>query len=150
MTEKREKLVEFIGRVVTERFDSTKLPTNGALLAELVRAEFGENVIADAGFEKLSQAVSEAVNNGLINRNSAAKHLEVIPAGISFPSSTRKIFSGACYVRPDAWRAFGMQFQGQNVTFDKVTHQFDVGGVRVASNENVIAVDTPNSEPHTI
>ncbi|MEO8494959.1 MAG: hypothetical protein ABI614_07805 [Planctomycetota bacterium] len=138
----RDQLLTFIAQTVIENYQQHRAPTNGAQLAELVRAKFPGNPVADAGFEKLGDAVREASERGLVVRNSMVKHLEVFPPDVPFHSVKPGATHHSQYVRPDAWRAFAMQFENQFVYYNKRTREFEVRSQ--ATNDNELQeVSTP-------
>ncbi len=122
----KEELIQFIHQAVVDKFSSDRCPLNGAALAELVRGKFPENIIELAGYEKLSHAVRDASERGLIHRNLNVKHLEVLPVGEKFDAQYSVGPSLHQYVRADAWRAFGMQFANRIIYFDPNTQSFDI------------------------
>lgn len=141
----RDQLLTFIAQTVLENYQQHQAPTNGAQLAELVRAKFPGNPVAEAGFEKLGDAVREASQRGLVVRNSMVKHLEVYPPDVPFQSVKPSARHHSQYVRPDAWRAFAMQFENQIVYYNKRTREFEVRPH--ASDDNELQeVTTPTTD----
>lgn len=137
----REKLLQFVVQTVRENYATHHKPTNGALLAEQVRAKFNGSPYAEAGFEKLSDVIREASTRGDLVRNPSVKHLEVLPAGVEVNAPPAG-HSRSYYVRPDAWRAFAMQHGSQSVYFDRGRETFVIDQPGI-SREDLTEVSTP-------
>lgn len=141
----KEELIQFIHQAVEKKFAADHCPLNGAALAELVRAKFTDGVVQQAGYEKLSHAVRDASERGLIHRNPNVKHLEVLPAGKSFEQPHSVGPAPHQYVRADAWRAFAMQFTDQVVYFDPRNQSFEVHP-SLPDRADIIEVKPPTND----
>jgi len=143
---KKEDLIEFIGTTVASRFESSQSPTNGALLAELIRKEFKEfsgNPIVDAGYERLSDAVRDAESRKLVTRNRLVKHLEVYPAGAAEPSQLPSSHAQGTYIRNDAWQVFAMPVKPNKAIYDPATVQMIIGDGEAGKRVGAIVITTP-------
>jgi hypothetical protein len=116
-----DELIRVIARVATERFRESRLPTNGAYLAELIRREFPTFSYKQVGLTKLSEAVAMAERQGLVTRNRAVKHLEVFPRSATFASEGSQPVNQPSppHIRPDIWRAFVYVAQEEACFFDR-------------------------------
>lgn len=141
----KEELIQFIHEAVENKFSADQCPLNGAALAELLRARFTDDVVKQAGYEKLSHAVRDASDRGLIHRNPNVKHLEVLPAGKNFNRPDSVGTSTHQYVRADAWRAFALQFADRIVYFDPKTQSFEIHPSRLGCAD-LIEVKPPTND----
>lgn len=141
----QEELINFIGQTVRENFEKHQTPTTGAKLAERVRARFPATIFADAGFEKLGDAVREASKRGLVVRNHAVEHLEVFPPDVPFQCVKPPANYRSQYIRSDAWRAFAMQVESQFVYYNRLKREFEIRRQATADN-NLLEVSPPTSD----
>ena len=122
-----DQLLQFISGVVLNHFTETQLRTNGAFLAERIRAEFPDFNYQQVGVSRLSEAVAKAEEAGLVVRHRDVKHLELSPGpatGLtkSVASTTSRSYRSQ-YVRPDIWRAFAFVAPGQRHFLDSITSE---------------------------
>lgn len=122
-----DRLLQFISKVVLDHFTETRQRTNGAYLAEKIRAEFPGFSYEQVGLTRLSDAVAKAEETGLIVRHRDVKHLELSPGpATGLTKSVALTSSRSCrplYVRSDIWRAFAFVAPDQRYFLDSITNE---------------------------
>jgi len=147
----RSQLLEFIGRAVSKRFEDLHSPTNGAALADEIRAHFRGDPFSASGFEKLGDAIREAESLGLLVRNFSVKHLEVYPPGVEMRRFERNPQTDGTpnYIRQDAWQAFAMQRPSKGKTvYDRRVGKFRTDPVSTDASDETVEVQTPSNEEY--
>jgi hypothetical protein len=105
-----DALLQFIASLVVAHFKATGRPSNGAAIADAIRAKFPEFHFNQVGHQRLSDVVRIAEQRGLVLRQRDVKHLELSPGRNSDLSPAVEVTAHytvpSSHIRSDIWRAF--------------------------------------------
>lgn len=122
-----DDLLQFISSTVIDHFTRTKQRTDGAYLAEVIRAKWAGFNYEQVGLSRLSDAVRAAEERGLITRHRDVKHLQLSPGPATGLTKSLELTSTPPYkpqyIRPDIWRAFALFTPGQNNYLERTTNE---------------------------
>ena len=122
-----DELLQFISQTVVDHFTDTKQRTNGAYLAEAIRARWAGFNYELVGLTRLSDAIRMAEERELIVRHRDVKHLELSPGPATGLTKSLELTATPSYkpqyVRPDIWRAFALITPGQSNYLDTANTQ---------------------------
>src|SRR4051812_39512176 len=114
------ELIQFMVGYVTEECARSGRSVNGPRLANAIRARYPTLDYTQLGLTRLADAVRVAEREGLLRRNTAVTHLEVMP-GIASPATAEPSDSQPRYVRPDVFKAFMFFQRNVQLYLDRTT-----------------------------
>lgn len=117
-----ESLLQFVTDVVAAHYAIHLSGLNGAVIAHDILREFTGFTYEKIGCSRFGDLAKLAEQRGLVRRNMAVRHLELLPGpavpAVS-PSTPPQRFRS---IRPEVWRAFVFVSQGSDHYWNRETH----------------------------